>query len=55
MDILEGILSGTLPDLTAAGRAVAEERSLEAVGHQLREIYRREGILPLPAPAHAKA
>ena len=44
-----------LPDLTAAGRAVAEERSLEAVGRQLREIYRRENILPLPAPAHAQA
>ena len=52
---LEGILSGSLPDLTAAGRAVAEERSLEAVGRQLREIYRRENILPLPAPAHAQA
>ena len=52
---LEGILSSSLPDLTAAGRAVAEERSLEAVGRQLREIYRRENILPLPAPAHAQA
>lgn len=52
---LEGILSGSLPDLTAAGRAVAEERSLEAVGRQLREIYRRENILLLPAPAHAQA
>ena len=52
---LEGILSGALPDLTAAGRAVAGERSLEAVGQRLREIYRRENILPLPVPAHARA
>ena len=37
------------------GRAVAEERSLEAVGQRLREIYRQENILPLPAPAHARA
>ena len=44
-----GILDRTLPDLTDAGRAVAEERSLEAVGRRLREIYRRERILP-PAP-----
>lgn len=48
--IVEGILSGALPDLTAAGRAAAEGRSLEAVGAKLREIYRRERILPtLPA------
>ena len=52
---LEGILSGALPDLTEAGRAVAQARSLEAVGRQLREIYRREHILPLPVPAHAEA
>ena len=50
--IVEGILSGALPDLTPAGRAAAESRSLAAVGAQLREIYRRERILPpLPVPA----
>ena len=48
---LTGILDGTLPDLTAAGRAVARARSLEAVGRCLEEIYRRERILhPAPAP-----
>lgn len=56
---VQGILSGSLPDLTAAGRAVAESRSLEAVGARLREIYCRERILPpLPAPVqqrHARA
>lgn len=56
---VEGILAGTLPDLTAAGRAVAESRSLEAVGIRLREIYCRERILQ-PAPSlvrrrHARA
>ena len=35
---LTGLLDGTLPDLTAAGRAVAEASSLEAVGRQLQEI-----------------
>ena len=56
---VEGVLSGALPDLTSAGRATAESRSLEAVGKKLREIYRRERILPpLPAPVrqrHARA
>ena len=48
---VEGLLSGALPDLTAAGRATAESRSLTAVGAQLREIYCRERILPpLPSP-----
>ena len=37
------------------GRAVAEERSLEAVGQRLREIYRRENILPLLVPKRARA
>ena len=46
---LSGILDGTLPDLTAAGRAVALSRSLERVGERLQAIYRREHILP-PAP-----
>ncbi len=54
-----GILDGALPDLTRAGRELAETRSLEAVGRRLREIYRRERILPpLPEPLpqrHAKA
>ena len=49
--IVMDLLAGTLPDLTAAGRQAAEERSLEAVGERLKEIYRRERILPpLPAP-----
>lgn len=56
---VEGLLNGTLPDLTAAGRAVAQSRSLEAVGGDLRKIYCRERILPpLPAPLaqqHARA
>lgn len=43
-----GLLDGSLPDLTAEGRKVAEARSLEAVGERLREIYRREHILPGP-------
>lgn len=44
-----GILNQTLPDLTPAGRALAESRSLEAVGVRLREIYRQQRILP-PLP-----
>ena len=59
LQCVEGILTGKLPDLTAAGRAVAESRSLEAVGRQLRDIYCRERIIPsLPAPVsqrHARA
>ena len=59
-----GILDGTLPDLTAAGRAVAESRSLRAVGQQLQEIYRQERLLeparrwlglPLPKKALSTA
>ncbi len=42
---VEGLLDKTLPDLSAAGRAVAASRSLEAVGEKLRGIYLREGIL----------
>lgn len=56
---VEGILSQSLPNLTAAGRSTAQRRSLEAVGLRLREIYCRERIMPpLPAPVpqrHAKA
>lgn len=40
----EGLLTGTLPDLTAAGRRVAEERSLSVMGECLREVYRRMDI-----------
>ncbi len=47
--IVKGLLNGTLPDLTAAGRAVAEERSLEQVGRRLKEIYLEERVLP-PLP-----
>lgn len=46
---VSGILDGEFPDLTAAGRAVAESRSLERVGDRLREIYREQRILP-PLP-----
>lgn len=56
---VEDILSGSLPDLTPAGRITAQRRSLEAVGLRLREIYCRERIMPpLPAPVpkrHARA
>ena len=49
--IVMDLLAGTLPDLTAAGRQAAEERSLEAVGERLKDIHRKERILPpLPAP-----
>ena len=47
-----GLLDGALPDLTEAGRRVAEERSMAAMGEQLREIYRRMDILPAARPAH---
>lgn len=47
----EGLLTGTLPDLTAAGRRVAEERSLSVMGERLREVYRRMDILPAAQPA----
>ena len=47
--IVEGLLGKTLPDLTAAGRAVAESRSLEQVGKRLKEIYLEERVLP-PLP-----
>lgn len=47
--IVSGLLEKELPDLTAAGRAVAESRSLEQVGKQLKEIYLEERILP-PLP-----
>lgn len=57
--IVMGLLAQTLPDLTQAGRALAESRSLESVGNRLREIYRQQRILPpLPNPLpqkHARA
>ncbi len=52
--IVEGLLDRSLPDLTAAGRAVAEERSLEQVGKRLREIYLEERITPFPGRKGAK-
>ena len=45
--IVMDLLAGDLPDLTTAGRQAAEERSLEAVGERLKDIYRWERILPL--------
>ena len=48
--IVSGLLEHSLPDLTAAGRAVAESRSLEQVGKRLKEIYLEERVLP-PLPA----
>ena len=48
--IVMGLLAGTLPNLTAAGRRTAQSRSLEAVGEQLKDIYRREQLLPWAAP-----
>jgi len=41
----EAILTGYLPDLTAQGREVAEERSLQSTGLKLKEIYEKEHIL----------
>ena len=46
-----GILEKTLPDLTASGRRVAEERSMAAMGEQLRTIYQRMEILAEAQPA----
>ena len=43
---VQGLLEKTLPDLTEAGRRVAEERSMAATGERLREIYRSLDILP---------
>lgn len=46
--IVSKLLERTLPDLTAAGRAAAESRSLERVGQRLKEIYQEERVLPAP-------
>ena len=55
VQIVMGLLDKSLPDLTPAGRLTAESRSLEAVGCRLREIYRKERILPpLPAPVRVE-
>ena len=53
--IVLGLLDHSLPDLTAAGRAVAEGRSLEQVGKRLKAIYREERILPAPLPERKRA
>lgn len=46
-----GILSGALPDLTASGLRIAEERSLETVGRELVNIYEKESLFsPLDLP-----
>lgn len=53
--LVGAILSGALPDVTAAGRRVAEARALPRLGQQLCEVYRtlgparppRSGRLPL--------
>ena len=44
-ETIRALLSGGLPDVTEAGRRVAQARNLSAVGERLREIYRREQIL----------
>lgn len=44
-ETIRELLSGGLPDVTEAGRRVAQARNLSAVGERLREIYRREQIL----------
>ena len=43
-EIVSGLLNKTLPDLTAAGRAVAESRSLEQVGKRLKAIYLEQRV-----------
>lgn len=52
--IVSNMLDKTLPDLTAAGRAAAESRSLERVGQRLKEIYLAEGVFPVPFGALAR-
>ncbi len=36
---LEGIVTGTLPDLTQAGYEVAKARDIAAIGRQLKRQY----------------
>lgn len=45
-----GLLTGGLPSLREAGRAVAQQRSLEAIGRRLCQIYTELGWMP-GAPA----
>ena len=40
-----GVLTGALPDLTASGLQIAQERSLEAIGEKLIKSYQKENIL----------
>lgn len=54
-ETLAAMLAGTLPDLTVQGRAVAESRSLRAVGERLREIYQAEGLMNAPKSKFAWA
>ena len=49
---LRSLLAGTLPDLTAAGRAAAEAVDLREVAAQLAHIYRSEGIVPRGGSVH---
>ena len=44
-DRVEGLLSGSLPPLTAAGLRAAGQRDLEVVGRRLRRIYAHAGFL----------
>ena len=57
-DRIDGLLSGRLPSLAAAGLCTAQSRSLESVGRQLQAIYDREGLYYQPeqtAAHHAAA
>ena len=47
-DQVEGLLSGSLPPLTAAGLKAARQRDLETVGRRLRRIYAHAGFLECP-------
>ena len=42
---LNGVLSGTYPDLRQAGRAVAESRNIAQMGTALLDIYKEMGVL----------
>ncbi len=50
---VRGMLAGSLPDLTLAGRRVAQARSLPNMGRQLCRIYRSRNILPGPVTTSA--
>ena len=51
--LVRGMLAGSLPDLTLAGRRVAQARSLPNMGRQLCRIYRSRNILPGPVTTSA--